>query len=45
MYEGANKVERPATLKHVIDKIIHADKVLKPIVPHSLRNKTLKIEI
>ncbi|MCG7649473.1 MULTISPECIES: hypothetical protein [Alteromonas] len=33
------------TLQQVIDKIIHADEVLKPIVPNSFRNKTLKIAI
>ncbi|MCQ8850038.1 hypothetical protein NQT74_15725 [Alteromonas stellipolaris] len=45
LYYDNELVERAATLKQVIDKIIHADEVLKPIVPDSLRNNPLKIAI
>jgi len=45
IYYGKELIERPATLKKVCDKIIHADTVAKPVFPESHWKRDCKIAI
>lgn len=45
LYFDKELIDRPATIKQVIDKIIHADTVAKPVLPSDLWTGDTKIAI
>ena len=45
LYYDEELVDRPATLKQVCDKIIHADSVVKPILPTGMWDGGSKIAV
>jgi len=45
LYYDKELIDRPATLKQVCDKIIHADTVAKPVLPEGLWKGDSKIAI
>jgi hypothetical protein len=45
LYFDEELIDRPATIKQVIDKIIHADTVVKPVLPSGLWKSDTKIAI
>lgn len=45
LYFDEELIDRPATIKQVIDKIIHADTVAKPVLPSGLWKGDTKIAI